>query len=429
MNNRCISRRGFLGSAGAAGVAAMAGRHALAAAGKPKPVRVAFIGVGSRGTGLLRQMLRLEGVEAPAICDINADHLDRAVEIVKQARGNTAAGFSKGPYDYRRMLERDDFDAVLIATPAVLHAEMAVDSLVAGKHVASEVPAAYTVDECWALVRAKEKTGKRYMLLENYTYAQSRMMVGNMVRAGVFGDCYYAECSYIHDCRNLRFQSDGTLTWRGESKRDMYGNLYPTHALGPVAKWLGLNRGDRMVSLVSQMSKPAAVHDYAVSRFGPDSKAAQIDFKAGDHSLTLIKTAKGRLIAVFYDSDSPRPASIFYLVQGTQGVYDSRSGIYIDGKSPEHTWEPAENYAGEYDHELWKTTGKEAAKSGHGGGDYLELLEFVAAVREDREPYIDVYDAASWSSVVELSARSIDAGGGRMEIPDFTGGRWEKWSL
>ena len=423
-----MNRRGFLGATGAAGVAALAGRQA-SAADRSNPVRVAFIGVGSRGTGLLRQMLRLEGVEVPAICDINVDHLDRGIEIVKQARGNAPAGFSEGPYDYRRMLQRDDFDAVLIATPAVLHAEMSVDSLNAGKHAASEVPAAYTVDECWALVRAKEKTAKRYMLLENYTYARSRMMVGNIVRAGAFGDCYYAECSYIHDCRALRFESDGTLTWRGESKRDMYGNLYPTHSLGPVAKWLGLNRGDRMVSLVCQMSEPAALRHYAVSRFGPDSKAAQIDFQAGDHSLTLIKTAKGRLIAVFYDSDSPRPASIFYLVQGTQGVYDSRSGIYIDGKSPPHKWEPTSNYADEYDDELWKTKGDEAVQSGHGGGDYLELLEFVEAVREDREPYIDVYDAASWSSVVELSARSIDAGGSRVEVPDFTAGRWQEWSL
>jgi len=424
MSDAGISRRGFLG---AAGVAAVAGRSALANGGEPAPVRVAFIGVGSRGTGLLRQLLRVEGVQVPAICDVKVSHLERGIELVKQARGNTPAGFSKGPYDYRRMLERDDFDAVLIATPAILHAEMSVDSMNAGKHVASEVPGAYTVDECWQMVRAKEKSGRRYMLLENYTYSRSRMMVGNMVRAGEFGDCYYAECSYIHDCRRLRFQSDGTLTWRGECKRDMYGNLYPTHALGPIAKWLDLNRGDRMVSLVCRMSEPAAIHAYAVRRFGPDSKAAQIEFKCGDHSLTLVKTAKGRLISVFYDSDSPRPASIFYLVQGSQGVYDSRNGIYIDGKSPGHKWETTSKYSDQYDHELWKTKGEAALKSGHGGGDYLELLEFVDAIREDREPYIDVYDSASWSSLVELSARSIDAGGSSVEIPDFTNGKWKEW--
>ncbi|MFC1806562.1 Gfo/Idh/MocA family protein, partial [Planctomycetota bacterium] len=345
-----MSRRGFLVLTGAA----MA-RRAMA---QEKSVRVAFIGVGSRGTALLKQLLRVPGTVVPAICDIKEAHLNRGIAIVKKTRGNTPAGFSRGDYDYRRMLQRDDFDAVLIATPAKWHALMAVDAMNAGKHVASEVPGAYALQECWDLVKAKEKTGRRYMLLENYTYQRTRMMVMNMVRAGVFGDPYYAECSYIHDCRQLRFTGDGRLTWRGEAKRDMYGNLYPTHSLGPVAKWLGINRGDRMVSLVCRMSKPAAIHEYAVKRFGAESKPAQIAFQCGDQSVTLIKTAKGRLITVYYDSDSPRPLSIFYLVQGPKGCFDSRNGIYIDGKSPRHRWEPTSKYTAEHDHELWKTRGK-----------------------------------------------------------------------
>jgi len=423
-----VSRRGFMAE-GAAGVAAFAAPYALAQGDRgerPKPVRVAFIGVGSRGTGLLRQMLRIPGVEVPAICDIKVPHLNRGIATVKKARGNTPAGFSKGDYDYRRMLERDDFDAVLIATPAKWHAVMAVDAMNAGKHVASEVPGAYTLKECWELVDTKEKTGKRYMLLENYTYARERLMVLNMVRAGLFGDPYYAECSYIHDCRHLRFGGNGSLTWRGESKRDMYGCLYPTHSLGPVAKWLGVNRGDVMTSLVCRMSKPAAIHEYAARRFGPDSKPAQIQFKNGDMSVTLVKTAKGRLITVYYDSDSPRPLSIFYLVQGPKGCYDSRQGVYIDGKSPSHRWESAGKFAKDYGHELWKTRGEKARASGHGGGDYLELAEFVDALRSEREPFIDVYDSASWSSLVELSMKSIDAGGSSIEIPDFTRGKWKE---
>ena len=420
MRSPRISRRRFLASAGAA---ALAGRCAFA---EGRPVRVAFIGVGSRGTGLLRQLLRVPGTEVPAICDIKEAHLNRGIAIVKKTRGNTPAGFSRGDYDYRRMLERDDFEAVLIATPAKWHALMAVDSMKAGKHVASEVPGAYALKECWELVDTKEKTGRRYMLLENYTYARHRMMVMNMVRAGLFGDPYYAECSYIHDCRGLRFTGDGRLTWRGEAKRDRYGNLYPTHALGPVAKWLGIHRGDRMVSLTSQMSRPAAIHEYAVRRFGPASKPAQIAFQCGDHSVTLIKTAKGRLITVYYDSDSPRPLSIFYLVQGPKGCYDSRNGVYIDGKSPAHRWEPASQYLKDYDHELWKARGGQARASGHGGGDYLELAEFVDAVRAGREPFIDVYDSAAWSSLVELSRQSIDAGGAAVEVPDFTRGKWKE---
>lgn len=420
-----MTRRGFLAAAGAAAIVAPGAVTQQPEAPSEKPVRVAFIGVGNRGTGLLKVLLKIPATTVPAICDINEDHLNRGVGLVQEAHGNTPEGYSRGEYDYRRMLERDDFDAVLIATPAVLHAEMAIDSMLAGKHVGSEVPGAYTMDECWGLVRTKEKTGKRYMLLENYNYARDRMMVYNMAHSGLFGDTYYAECSYIHDCSSLRFSSDGTLTWRGEAKVDRFGNLYPTHSLGPVSKWLDINRGDRFVSLVSMMSKPAALHAYSVEHFGPDSEPAKIDWSCGDMSITLIKTAKGRLITVYYDSDSPRPASIFYLIQGTKGMYDSRKGIYIDGVSPPHQWESVDKHRAAHEHEYWKTRGKEAAATGHGGGDYFVVSDFVEMARHDLEPFVDVYDSAAWSSVMPLSAESIRNGNSSVEVPDFTGGNWQ----
>jgi predicted dehydrogenase len=422
MSDTTMGRRGFMAAASSATALAASGVSAQDA----KPVRIAFIGVGGRGTSLLKVLLKVPGTQVTAICDIDEAHLNRGIELVKRAHGNTPAGFSKGPYDYRRMLERDDFEAVLIATPAPLHAEMSIDSMLAGKHTASEVPGAYTVEECWNLVTTKEKTGKRYMLLENYTYARSRMMAHNMAQAGVFGTPYYGECSYIHDCRSLRFEADGSLTWRGRIKTEMFGNLYPTHSLGPVSKWMDIHRGDRMVSLVSQMSEPSALHAYAEKRFGADSGPGKTKFVAGDMSVTLIKTAKGKLITVYYDSDSPRPASIFYLVQGPQGVYDSRSGIHIDGVSPAHKWEPTSKYQEKYDHAYWKEHGAEAAKTGHGGGDYFVMSDFAKMAREDQEPWIDVYDSASWSSIVELSAESIRRGGASVDFPDFTNGKWEQ---
>jgi predicted dehydrogenase len=421
MKTMKIDRRGFLATTAAAAIVAP---RIPAQQLETRPARIAFIGVGNRGTGLLKILLKIPGTTVPAICDINQEHLDRGLELVKRAHGNTPAGYSNGPYDYRRMLERDDFDGVLIATPALLHAEMSVDSMNAGKHVGSEVPGAYTMEECWDLVKTKEKTGKRYMLLENYNYARGRMMAYRMVQAGAFGDTYYAECSYIHDCRSLRFNSDGSLTWRGDAKRDRFGNLYPTHALGPVCKWFGINRGDRLKSLVSMMSKPASLHAYATERFGADSEPAQITWSAGDMCVTQIQTEKGRMITVYYDSDSPRPASIFYLIQGTKGVYDSRSGVHIDDRSPAHRWEPASAYQEEYDHEYWRERGEEATKTGHGGGDYFVISDFVAMVRNDAEPFIDVYDSASWSAVMPLSAESIRRGNLSVAIPDFTGGTW-----
>lgn len=423
-----VNRREFLqkGTVGLTGAWMIGLGSSRLIASDEKPVRLAVIGTGGRGTGLLRTLIKHPGVKIPALCDIKQPNLDRALGIVEKELGKRPEGYLKGPYYYRRMLERDDLDGVLVTTPAVLHAEMAVDTMLAGKHVATEVPGAYTLEECWKLVDTKEKTSKRYMLCENYTYNQVRMMVMNMAHAGVFGKTFYAECSYIHDCRNLRFSSDGSLTWRGQMKVDNFGNLYPTHSLGPISKWMDINRGDRFTSLVSMMSEPLVLNKYAAKRFGKDSPQARIKFKAGDHSVTLLKTANGRLITVYYDSDSPRPASIFYLIQGTKGVYDSRRGIYIEGKSPGHSWESTGKYQKEYEHESWKKHGQIAKKAGHGGGDYFVMKDFLEMVRYDRDPWIDVYDSASWSALVELSQRSILKGGGSIEFPDFTRGKWKK---
>lgn len=421
-----MNRRDFLVQMGAASAAIALKGSGWASGGEAKKVRIGFIGVGGRGTGLLHILIGMEGVSVPAICDINEAHLDRGIEIVRRAGGGEAAGYSKGPYDYRRMLERDDLDGILVATPAKLHAEMAVDSMLAGKHVATEVPGATKLEECWELVKVKEKSGKRYMLLENYSYTRERMMVGAMARAGVFGQLTSAECAYIHNCSALRFEGDGQLTWRGAWKRDNFGCLYPTHAVGPVSKWMDIHRGDRIVSVVSLMNEPAALHDYVVRRFGADSEQAKTKFKAGEHSVTMLKTAKGKLITIFYDTDSPRPMSIFYVLQGTAGAYDSREGIYIEGVNQAEQWEQAGKYLKKYDHADWKKHGRQAAESGHGGGDWFVIADFVNMVRQDREPWIDVYDSAAWSSIVELSAESVSKGGAPVAMPDFTGGKWKQ---
>jgi hypothetical protein len=180
-----------------------------------------------------------------------------------------------------------------------------------------------------------------------------------------------------------------------------------------------------MVSLTSATSEALAPHAYAVRKFGAESEQAKIAFKGGGHCVTLIKTAQDRLITVYYDISSCRPLSNFYLIQGTEGVFDSRQGIYVDGKSPSHQWEPVTAYLERHRHQLWKAEGDRAATAGHGGGDFLQLFEFVRAIHEDREPQVDVYDSAAWSSIIPLSKASIDAGASSVEVPDFTRGKWK----
>ncbi|HBR20151.1 MAG: hypothetical protein A2Y13_09285 [Planctomycetes bacterium GWC2_45_44] len=392
-------------------------------AGDSKTINIGVIGTGARGRSLMEVLLLIPGVKVPALCDINQANLDKGAMIVKGYAGNTPEGYSKGPYDYRRMLERDDLDGVMIATSVKWHVPMSVDAMKAGKNVGCEVPVGYTLEELWELVKTKEKTGRHYILLENYNYTRDRMMICNMARQNIFGEPYYAECGYIHDCKNLCFNPDGSLTWRGERAVDNYEHPYATHSLGPVSKWFGINEGDRMEYLTTMMSPPKSLHLYAVEKFGPDSPAAKINFKRGDFYTTTIHTSQGKVIRLDFDYMSNRPAEMYYLMQGTKGTYNSRAGIYLKGGKEQY--ESTTNYQDKYDSPCWKESTSAAGKAGHGGGDYFVIRDFVEMVRQNKEPWIDVYDAAAWSSIGHCSKLSLDGQSKPVEMPDFTKGKWK----
>ena len=269
------SRREMLKMALAASAAMVASRatflwgDATRAAEGGKPVRLGFIGVGDRGTGLLRIALRFPDVQVPAVCDISEAAAKRAQDLVEKALGKRPEAYTKGPNDYRRLLERDDVDAIVLSTPQEQHAEQTVDSFKAGKYVGAEVPAAITIDECWELVREHKRTGTGYMLLENYLYSQPVLMVQNMADQGVFGELTYGYGSYIHELRRMRFDKEGKLTWRGENILKNRGIIYPTHAVGPVARWMGVDgKKDRMKTLVAMDSRSVATQAFAADTYG-----------------------------------------------------------------------------------------------------------------------------------------------------------------
>ncbi|HJN19211.1 MAG TPA: Gfo/Idh/MocA family oxidoreductase, partial [Armatimonadota bacterium] len=382
------------------------------------------------GTHLLRLALGFEGVEVPALCDTNDANLNRAIGVVKEARGNAPVGYSQSPTHYRRLLDRGDVDAVIVATPQQLHGAMCIDALNAGKHALSEVAAAMTMDDCMGLVEAERDSGKVYMLSENCCYYTQNLAVLNMSRAGVFGDITYSECGYVHDCRYLMFDGAGKLTWRGEMSRDYVGNLYPTHAIGPVCQWLGINRGDRLESLVASTTESKAIEHYVRERYGADSEQAKINFAVGDSTSTLIRTAKGVLIDLRFDIYSAHPllSTTYLTLQGTTASYEDRKGqqeIWIDGRSEKVAWEPFSTYAAEHESDLWKQYREKAASSGHGGADFFAVQQFIEAASTGGPSPIPAADAAAWSCVIPLSWASIRAGGAPQEIPDFTNGAWK----
>ncbi|UCD30010.1 MAG: Gfo/Idh/MocA family oxidoreductase [Planctomycetota bacterium] len=390
-------------------------------------VRIGFVGVGGQGTNHISNLLKIDGVEIRAVCDIVEKKVVNVQQMVEKAGQPKPAGYSRGETDYQRMCEEEDLDLVYTATPWKWHVPICVRAMKTGKHAATEVPAAVTIDGCWELVETAEKTGKHCVMMENCCYGRSEMMVFNMVRKGLLGELIHGEVGYLHDLRAVKFSSGGEGIWRlaHSIKRD--GNLYSTHGLGPVAQCMDINRGDRFDYLVSISSKSRGLNLYAAKHFGPDDPRAKQKYALGDINVTLIRTVNGLTITVYHDCSSPRPYSRINLVQGTNGIfmgYPDR--IYIEGRSPERdTWETTEKYFDEFNHPLWKTLGQQAKSAGHGGMDYMEDYRMIKCLRTGAPMDMDVYDAAAWSVVSELSERSVARRGRSMNVPDFTRGKWK----
>lgn len=425
------SRREFiLGSAAAAMTGALSPSTLLSRPESDgRPVRLGFIGVGSRGTYLLRTALDIGGVEVVAVCDINEENLSRAQRTVERRGMPTPAGYGNGPEDYLRMLESERMDAVIDCTPQELHARVMLAAMEAGCHGGSEVPLAMTEDDCWRLVETAERTGRQCMMLENYCYFRNVTMVLNMVNAGLFGELVHCETGYQHDTRYVAFGPEGELLWRADHKIKHNGNLYPTHALGPAAWWMGIGRGDRFEYLVSMSSAGGlGLRHYAAEKFGADHPSARRQYLQGDINTTLIRTVNGRTITLYYDSSLPRPFQMIYRLQGTKGIYSGDlDKVFFEGLSPEaHRWEEAEKYAVEYEHPMWRTLGEKAKGYSHGGGDYMMIYQFLAAIRSNETMPIDVYDSVAWSSIRPLSENSVASRSAAVEIPDFSRGKWKE---
>lgn len=389
-------------------------------------VRVGFVGVGGMGSAHLNNYLNIDNVDIKAVCDIVPDKVERARELVIKAGQPEPAGYSKGPWDFKRMCENEDLDLVMTATPWEWHVPVCVAAMKNGKHAATEVPAAVTFDECWELVETAEETRKHCLMMENCCYDRQELITLNMVRRGLLGEVLHAECGYRHDLRGVKFSNEGEGLWRRRHAWKNNGNLYPTHGLGPVAQCLNINRGDAFGSLVSMSSPSRGLQEYAREHFGPDSSQAGERFALGDVNTSLIMTRLGKTIIVMHDTNLPRPYSRVHIVQGTKGLVRKwPHEVYVEGRSPLDEWEPFDKYAPEFEHPLWTRLAARGEGRGHGGMDFIEDYRLIECLRTGSPLDYDVYDAAAWSVVTALSERSVAAKGRPQEFPDFTRGLWK----
>lgn len=405
-------------------------------------VRLGYIGVGLRGRNHIGEGLLRNDVEIVAICDTQESSLKYCREQFVKAKKKLPAEYTGGLDAYKKLIARKDIDAVIISTPWEFHKEQAIDTMRAGKYVGCEVIAGVTEQDHWDILKVYEETKVPYMTLENVCYRRDVMAVLNMVRQNVFGELIHLEGSYEHDLRGVLFNDGknfsgkgaefgpntvGEAQWRTQWNVDRDGDIYPTHGAGPVMNYANINRGNRFTNLVSFSSKSRGLNTY-INKVAPGHKNANIKFKNGDVTTTMLNCANGETVTLTHDTHLPRPYSLGFRVQGTEGIWmDVNNSIYIEGKSDKHDeWDKASKWFEKYDHPLWKKYASQAEGAGHGGMDWYVFNAFVQAVKQRKQTPIDIYDSLTMSVITPLSEKSLKEGNAPQDFPDFTKGKWKE---
>ena len=390
---------------------------------------VGIIGLGARGqlvtAANIIPMCKMD-VEIATVCDAYEDRAKMIADTVEETTGQR-------PFlstDYHDVLAISAIDAIMIFSAWEAHIPIALAAMRAGKYVGVEVGGAYSLEDCWDLVRTSEETGMPWLMLENCCYGRRELMVLNMQRLGVLGEVVYCTGAYAHDLRQEIADGRKNRHYRLRNYLNRNCDNYPTHALGPIAKILNINRGNRFLTVSSAASCSKGMKAYLNKREDADPALRNHYFRQGDVITTTIRCAGGEVIVLTLDTTLPRAYSRGLSVSGTKGQYtEMNDSIFIDGRHNEFDfewhkqWGNAKEFEEEYDHPIWREyRGQEVG--GHDGMDWLVIRAFIESVKRGIQPPIDVYDTAAWMCISVLSEMSISRGGAVVDVPDFTGGGW-----
>ncbi|MDC0204710.1 Gfo/Idh/MocA family oxidoreductase [Flavobacteriales bacterium] len=401
---------------------------------KIEKVRVGIIGLGNRGTTLLQMfqyLVEQNYAEIVAICDIQKEKTQKAADILTQWQSNQSTIYNQSKDDWQNLAKRNDVDLLIIATPWRLHTAMAIFGMQQGKHVASEVPIAYTLEDCWKLTQTAEHTQRHCIMIENCCYNEEELWILNMIEEGVFGDITHTEGAYLHDLRALLLHDTYYQgQWRLKQHANRNGNFYTTHGLGPIANYLSIGRGDTFTHLTSMSSRELNLSLAAKQINHPIQ-----NYKCGDMNNTLIQTEKGKSILLQFDVHTGRPYSRINKVVGTKAVHDGYpSRLYVDSEKPEywgHNWlkeKAYQEYKSNYQHPIIKKLQaiSQNFKQGHGGMDFIMIYRLIRCLNLGVPLDINVYDSVMWSAITPLSELSAASNSQSIKIPDFTAGQWKK---
>ena len=398
-----------------------------------KTIKTGVIGLGARGSQLLETIVSCEEADVIALCDLYEDRREKNKKMVEEKTGKTPILYE----NYKDLIANPDIEAVFIISSWDMHTRMAVESMKAGKITALEVAGAYDIEDCWQLVRAYEETGTPIMLLENCCFDRFELLTSAMAKDGRFGKIMYCHGAYAHELRDEVLGGHVNRHYRLENYMRRNCENYPTHELGPIAKVLGINRGNKMLHLSSVSTRSGiGLETFAKDERNPDPTLRDTRFNQGDIIITTITCAGGEVITLRLDTTLPRSYSREFTLRGTAGfcVQDQNLVMLEENVNMHESFVPqdmmtkhmnsAENYAEDYLPDVWKNITEEEKEMGHGGMDYIEIKAFFKAALNGEEMPIDVYDAAAWMAITPLSEQSIAMGGMPQAIPDFTRGAW-----
>ena len=413
---------------------------------KIQTVRVAFVGLGMRGPGAVKRFCYIPGVQIVALCDYEEARAEACQGYLKEV-GLAPAAIYSGEKGYEEVCKRPDVDLVYVATDWDHHFPVAKCALENGKHTAIEVPSAMNLEQCWDLINLSEKTRKHCMILENCCYDYYELNALQMTQAGVFGEVLRAEGAYIHNLDDFwdyywknPSNDPQKLGWRMKYNMENRGDVYATHGLGPVAQCLNIHRGDRFTTLVAMDTKSAHGKAYVEKKTGTPCN----NFRNGDHTTTLMRTAEGKVVEIQHNVMNPQPYNRLFKLTGTKGYatkYPSeaialdQSQLAASGVKPQvdnlnsHMFLPQAEYDAlmkKYQSPIITKYGEIGREMGHGGMDYMMDARMVYCLQNGLPLDMDVYDLAEWCCLAELGSLSMDNNCASVEFPDFTRGSWKK---
>jgi len=397
---------------------------------KIENVRVGIIGLGNRGPGHMINLTRIEGVEIKALCDIRPEKVEAAKNRLKGTMHNPTT-YTGGEEEWKKLCEQKDLDLIIVTTPWYMHAKMAVYAMEQGKHAASEVVLAATLEECWQIVETAERTRKHCMMMANYSYNKYQLRMLNMARQGFFGEIVHGEGGYIANKIRNNFSKDMYWDmWWLKQYANRKGNIYPIHGFENLCQIMDINRGDKLDFLVSVESKDFKMGGMAKELASKDpfyEPFAQKDFR-GNINNSIIKTSMGRTIIVQHDATTNRPYTLKEEICGTLRSaleyptpprISNEAGKWV---SPEEFKEIEEKFTPN----ILKKMGDASKESGSEfGADLLMHWRFMDCLHNGLPLDMDVYDGVSMSSVLPLSEWSVNNRSFPVEIPDFTKGAWK----